>query len=181
MPDPVQPTPEALLRRAEALGLDIKLTVDPVTNRLAWDNSHDLTMAVDSLAVYRATGVIRPREERAGRLYAMGRRSTFGGVYPMSTVLAQLVASSLPQNDEQAADWAGWEMLTDEEREERRERLEANYREADRRLLRVCGPMTRAVVRVVCLDGEKLPVRAEGVLVHGLAFLADYWRMEDGE
>ena len=50
VPEPVQPTPEALLPRAEALGIDIKLTVDRMTGRLAWDNSHDLTMAVDALA-----------------------------------------------------------------------------------------------------------------------------------
>lgn len=94
VPAPVQPTQFQLLRRAEALGIDIKLGVDPKTGRLLWNNRHDLTNAVDALAVYRATNHLR-RREAAGRLYAMDRRVTFGGVFPISTVLAQIVATSL--------------------------------------------------------------------------------------
>ena len=80
----------------------------------------------------------------------MGRQAAFGGVFPVPTVLARMVATSLPQGIEQATDWARWAMLTDEDREERQARLHEAYRRADRKLLRALGP----VVRVVCIDGD---------------------------
>lgn len=108
-----------------------------------WDNSHDLTAAVDALAVYRATKVISRRQEAAGRLYAMGRRATFGGVFPISTVLARMVATSLPRGHEQAADWANRSPMTSAR--SGRSRLK---RAIGRPIAGCCGGVVRRCVRL---------------------------------
>lgn len=89
----MQPTPFQLLRRAEALGIDIKLGTDPKTGKLVWDATHDLTAAVDALAVHEGE---LPAPGGRGKAVRHGPAGDVGGVFPISTVLARLVATSLP-------------------------------------------------------------------------------------
>lgn len=182
-PDVVTATPEHQLQRAKALGHELVLV--RTGKRVAWDTRHsiaacDLTAAVDMLAIYRATGVITARHERAGRLYLAGRHATFGGVYPRGTTLSRLIALGLPQSLEQAQDWGGGTLDTDEQ-EARQERIEAAYRAADRHLLRTAGAGVRRVLRIVLVDGDKAPPRQEYAVRLGLECLARHWKMQDDD
>lgn len=177
----VPPTPEQLWRKVCELNIDIGLACDVETRRIVWDTSVDLTAAVDALGVYRATGLITKRHERAGRLYAMGRRATFGGAFPFGVSLARMVASSLPQDDEQAEQFGKWDELTDEDRHKRQVWLEESYRAADRFLIATAGAVVRAIVRVVLVDSDKLPGRDEVHLVRGLETLARFWCIQDDD